>query len=264
MSDVADRPEVSYFNKKSAEYRAEYDRETPEGYSFRVRREKVLTLVPDGTNVVDIASGPGVMIPGLRKKNCRITCTDAAPEMIERTKEEYGLPAEASAQAGDAPDIRAVVGDAYALPFERGEFDVATAMGLIEYLEHEGKFLGEASRILKEKGLLIVTFPNYWSPWRMTNRLALDVIRLARKLLGREKFGPVTHREYTARRARELLAKHGFTPERTVYYNFKLVPYPFDVKLPRLTVAQSKLFEYLDRTPLRFFGTGFIVSAKKK
>src|SRR5437879_4691181 len=126
------RNEVTYFNKKSKEYRAEYDLETAEGYSFRVRREKVLALVKGGSNVVDIASGPGVMIAAFRSKGCTVTCVDAAPEMIARAKEEY-------------PDVAAVVGDAYELPFENARFDVATAMGLIEYLEDEGKFLKETS-----------------------------------------------------------------------------------------------------------------------
>ena len=50
------RPEVTYFNEISKSYRAEYDRETPEGYSFRVRRKKVLDMVEGGTAVIDIAS----------------------------------------------------------------------------------------------------------------------------------------------------------------------------------------------------------------
>ena len=245
------RPEVSYFNDKSAAYRAEYDRETPEGYSFRMRREKVLALTPDKATVLDIASGPGVMIAGLRKKGCTPVCVDAAPEMIARAKEEF-------------PDAESVVGDAYGLPFDASRFDTALAMGLIEYLEDEKKFLGEAKRVLKPGGALIVTFPNYLSPWRAFNRAVLLVLRAVRKLLGKEKFGPVTHREYTLMRAKWLLSTNGFEPKRVRYYNFKLVPHPLDVRFPRFTVALSKVFETLDRTPLRFIGTGFIVEAVKK
>ena len=239
------RKEVAYFDKKSTEYRAEYDRETPEGYSFRIRREKVLALVPEGASVLDIASGPGVMVKGLRAKHCNVTLLDAAPAMIARAKEEF-------------PDVRAVVGDAYKLLFSDGEFDVALAMGLIEYLEHEDAFLNEAKRILKPGGSLIITFPNYWSPWRVFNRLALALLSLFGH---RSDKNNVTHREYSLVQARALLAEHGFKPDYVVYYNFKLVPYPFDVWLPRLTVMQSRILEVLDRTPLAFLGTGFIVRA---
>lgn len=244
------RPEVAYFNDKSVEYRKEYDRTTAEGYSFRVRREKVLDMVPPRTRVVDIACGPGVMIAGLRSKHCEITCTDAAPEMIERIKDEYV----------DLKDVTAVVGDAYKLPFADDQFDVALAMGLIEYLADEDQFLKEVDRILKSGGTFIITFPNYTSPWRAFNRFAL----WAKRLLGKRSSGSgVTHREYHARRAAELLNKHGFTTLETQYYNFKLIPYPLDRWLPRFTLAQSRLFERLDRTFLGFIGTGFIIKARK-
>src|SRR3989344_5571749 len=232
------RPEVKYFNDKSTEYRKEYDRVTAEGYSFRVRREKVLAMVTESTRVVDIASGPGVMIPGLRAKHCHITWMDAAPEMIARTKEEY-LPAEAS---GSAPDIEAVVGDAYQLPFDNERFDVALAMGLIEYLENESQFLNETRRVLQQDGLAIITFPNRPAPFRAIGRLMLSLARLFGK---KSAPGNVTHREYTAEGAAQLMEQHGFRVEEVAYYNFKLVPYPLDKLLPRLTVAQSKLFEKL-------------------
>ena len=249
------RNEVTYFNAKSKAYRDEYDRETPEGYSFRVRREKCLDLTPDNTSVIDIASGPGVMIRGLRAKNCTVTCVDAAPEMIARAKEEFP----------DSDVVRSLVGDAYGTELPTGSYDVAIAMGLIEYLEYEGKFLDEARRLLKPGGALIVTFPNYYSPWRAMGRLGVLVMRTLRALLGRKKPIIITHREYTLRRARALLDAHGFTPESAWYYNFKLVPAPLDVKFPRSTVWQSRIFEHLDSIPfLRLIGTGFIVKAIRR
>jgi len=249
MNDTL-RPEVKFFNDTSISYRKEYDRDTAEGYSFRVRREKVLAMVPEHSKVLDIACGPGVMIPGLRSKHCLITCTDAAPEMIARIKDEYG----------DAPDFTAVVGNAYQLPFESGAYDVATAMGLIEYLENETVFLQEANRVLKPGGTFIITFPNHSSPWRAMNRFFVAL----KHSLNKKSLGKVTHREYTAARATQLLTDHGFDVEDVLYYNFKLIPYPFDRKLARFTVMQSRLFEHLDRGPFKWFGTGFIVKATKR
>lgn len=249
------RSEVTYFNQKSKAYREEYDRETPEGYSFRVRREKCLDLTPDNAAVIDIASGPGVMVKGLRAKNCTVTCVDAAPEMIARSKEEFP----------DSDTVKSLVGDAYGTDLPSGTYDIALAMGLIEYLEFEGKFLDEAHRLLKPGGSLIITFPNYFSPWRAMGRTGLLIMRTARTLIGRKKPIVITHREYTLARARTILDEHGFTPERAWYYNFKLIPYPLDVTFPRLTVLQSKIFEHLDSIPLfRMMGTGFIVKAIRR
>jgi SAM-dependent methyltransferase len=245
------RTEVSYFNDTSSSYLAEYGRETPEGYSFRIRRDKVLRLLPDGRgkSVLDLASGPGVMIKGLRAKGYAVTCVDAAPEMVELAKRE----------AGNDPAVTCEVGDAYALRFADGSFDAITAMGLIEYLEEEGRFLKEAARILKPGGTFVITVPNVWSPWRIWNRL----LRAVRKTVRPSKQTGLLHREYSRRGFADLLERHGFSARETVYYNFKLVPYPLDRLFPRLTVRQSTVFEKFG-APLRFLGTGFIVRALKK
>jgi len=90
------------------------------------------------------------------------------------------------------------------------------------------------------------------------------MLGFARALRKKPNAKNVTHREYTARDASALLAKHGFKTERIVYYNFKLMPYPLDRILHRLTVAQSALFEHLDQGPLKWLGTGFILKAIKQ
>ncbi|MBM3272858.1 class I SAM-dependent methyltransferase [Candidatus Kaiserbacteria bacterium] len=245
------RSEVAYFDKKTVAYRAEYDRVTPDGHSFRIRRQRVLEMIPRGDgDVLDLASGPGVMVDGLLEKGYRVTCTDAAPEMIERAKEEHGSKA----------NVSFMVGDAYGLDVPAESYDIVTAMGLIEYLDREDDFLTEVGRILKPRGTFIVTYPNYTSPWRAWNRIGLAVLGLIRPA----KVPEITHREYTARAAARRLQAHGFEVVDCVYYNFRLVPYPLDRWFPRLTVIQSRALEFLARTVLGFLGTGFILKARKK
>ncbi|MBI5645194.1 methyltransferase domain-containing protein [Candidatus Kaiserbacteria bacterium] len=245
------RTEVTFFNQTSSDYLAEYDRGTPEGYSFRVRREKVFDVLEpgEGKRVLDLASGPGIMIKGLREHDYEVTCVDAAPDMIELAKRV----------AGNDPHVTCEVGDAYGLRFDTGSFDTMIAMGLIEYLEDQARFLGEAARVVKSGGYMIITVPNVWSPWRMWNH----ALRLVRNAVRPSKATGLLHREYTKRGFETLLREHGFESEKTLYYNFKLIPYPLDRLLPRFTVAQSRIFEHLDKTPLKFLGTGFIVKARK-
>ena len=246
------RTEVTFFNDTSSSYLAEYERETPEGYSFRVRREKVFELLPSGANkhLLDLASGPGIMIKGLRERGYRVMCVDAAPEMIELAKK---------IAPGDV-DVACEVGDAYSLRFADASFEVVTAMGLIEYLDDEHRYLAETNRIVAPEGIAIITVPNVWSPWRIWNRF----LRMLIKIIKPHKQTKLLHREYTRTRMRDLLVQHGFEIEMVYYYNFKIIPYPFDRIFPRATVRFSALCEKLDNTPLRFLGTGFIVKAKKK
>lgn len=246
------RTEVAYFNDISTTYLGWYRDETPEGYSFRIRREKVLKMLPNGAGkkIIDLASGPGIMIKGLRARGYDVTCVDAAPDMIELAKKE----------AGTDPLVKCEVGDAYSLRFRDEEFDIMTAMGLIEYLTDEPKYLREAHRIIKNGGKLIITLPNVWSPWRLWNR----ALRLIAGIFRPNTQDALLHREYTVKEFNELLKAHGFAPTRVWYYNFKIVPFPLDRLLPRLTVLQSKLFEKLDSTPLKFLGTAFIVEATRE
>lgn len=52
------------------------------------------------------------------------------------------------------------VGDAASLPFEGDFFDVVAAFDLVEHLSKPEVFLGEAFRVLKKEGLLVLRTPN--------------------------------------------------------------------------------------------------------
>ena len=56
--------------------------------------------------------------------------------------------------------------DCYQLPFQSEEFDVAVLADVIEHLEEPEAALAEAARVLKPKGVLIVTTPK-WRPDRV-------------------------------------------------------------------------------------------------
>lgn len=250
--------EIGFFNDTSSSYLAEYDKVTTDGHSFRARRQKVLALIPEtreGT-ALDVACGPGILVAGLLQKGYAVTAVDAAPEMVERTKELFV----------GASGVTAQVANAYSLPFADASFDVTTALGLLEYLDREKDALHEMTRTAKPGALLVLTYPHKWSPWRVINRLSLALYRIVRPRikLTRASGHPLVHREYSEREVRGMLTQAGLKIESIVYYNFKLVPYPLDQWLPRFTVWQSKLLEHSLPRFLCGIGTGFIVAARKQ
>ena len=176
--------------------------------------------------------------------------------MVERSRELF---------IGN-PKVTLQVANVYELPFADESFDVITALGLLEYLDREDVALTEMIRVTKPGGLLILTYPHKWSPWRIIIRLTLSLYRLVRPpiKLTHASGHPLVHREYSERMVKEMLTKKGLAVEHIRYYNFKLVPYPFDQWLPRFTVWQSKLLEYSLPYWLRGIGTGFIVTARKQ
>lgn len=254
------RKEVSFFNDTSAAYDREYGRETPDGYSFRVRRERVFELLPlkgASKRVLDIAAGPGVMVPGLVERGYTVECVDAAPEMIERAREHYG----------SLKNVTFAVGDVYELSYPDATMDTVIAMGLVEYLEDQDKAMHEMARVTKRNGCTIVTFPNrrsFWRTWARALRAATEVPRtLYRMLTGRKKY-PITHREYTEAEARAYLERHGLTVDTVVYYNYKVVPFPFDRWFPRFTVWQSGALEQRWPRLRAILATAFIVRGIKR
>lgn len=254
------RKEVSFFNDTSVAYDREYARETPEGYSFRVRRERVFELLPlqgAGTRILDIAAGPGVMVPGLVERGYTVECVDAAPEMVERAREHYG----------SLKNVTFAVGDVYELSYADATMGVVTAMGLVEYLEDQDKAMHEIARVTKQNGQVIVTFPNrrsFWRTWARTLRTLTEAPRaLYRTLTGRQKY-PITHREYTEAEARAYLERHGLIADTAVYYNYKIVPFPFDQWFPRFTVWQSSILEQRCPRLRAMLATAFIVRGTKR
>jgi ubiquinone/menaquinone biosynthesis C-methylase UbiE len=62
-------------------------------------------------------------------------------------------------QVGVGVDI---VGDAHKLPFPDKSFDLITLFMVLEHLENPEKALSEIARVLKPKGILLLTTVQYW------------------------------------------------------------------------------------------------------
>lgn len=253
--------EIDFFDKTSASYLAEYEKETSEGYSFRIRREKVLSLIPKAREkgkALDIGCGPGIMVGGLLDKNYVVNCIDAAPEMVNLTQEKYKENQMVAAEIGKVDNLN----------FPDSTFDLIISMGLLEYLgnDEQEKTIKEIKRVAKKEAVIILTFPNKTSPCRIFNRAASFLVKPISKTLraiAKKPSQSLTHREYNSKKTMELLEKNGLKVSDIIYYNFKLIPYPFDKCFPKLAICQSKLFENLDKTFLKFLGTGFIIKARK-
>jgi ubiquinone/menaquinone biosynthesis C-methylase UbiE len=250
-----------HFDREASGYAEAYERDSNSGYSFRIRKRRVLELFDQpGGAVLDVGCGPGVVVEELvTERGCEFWGVDVSAEMIARAKERYSSEAR----------IHFAVGNVERLDFPDQSFDAVLSMGVLEYLVDPSRAVEEMYRVLKLGGTLIVTVPNVTSPFRIWHRIVWrPVLRLLRPLerwfpaLGRLA-SPVKHREFRLEEHRKLYEKLGGVLEDVVYYNFKPFPSPLDYIFRRFQLKISARLERYCRGRLRFLGTGFIMKVHK-
>jgi len=102
----------------------------------------------EGKTALDVGCGAGLLAEPLTRLGARVTGIDASSELIEVARRH-------AAAAGLEIGYRA--GDVQAL---EGQFDLVTAMEVIEHVADPGAFLKALARRLGPNGLLILSTPN--------------------------------------------------------------------------------------------------------
>jgi arsenite methyltransferase len=125
-----------------------------------------LLALKDGESVLDIGSGPGLLAHEMARevgRNGSIAGVDPSESMlaIARRRERY---------SGCAA-TRFTAGDACSLPFSAASFDVVVATQVYEYVEDMPGALGEAYRVLRPNGRLLVLDTDWDSiVWHSSDR----------------------------------------------------------------------------------------------
>ena len=101
-----------------------------------------------GKDVLEVACGAGQGLGYLAKKAKKIIAGDIDQEIVKCAKDYYK----------DRIDIFQI--DAHNLPFEKDSFDVVILFEAIFYLKNPEEFLKECQRLLRKKGLLLLSTTN--------------------------------------------------------------------------------------------------------
>jgi 2-polyprenyl-6-hydroxyphenyl methylase/3-demethylubiquinone-9 3-methyltransferase len=102
----------------------------------------------EGKSALDVGCGAGLLAEPLARLGAAVTAVDAAPELIDAAK------AHAAGQ-GLAIDYRACGVEAV-----EGQFDLITAMEVIEHVADPAAFVASLAARLAPDGLLILSTPN--------------------------------------------------------------------------------------------------------
>lgn len=141
-----------------------------------------LALAP-GARVLDVGCGAGRLSVDLARRGLRVVAIDSTEAMVAQTREH-------AAQAGFGADVLTVeIGDATALAFADGAFDLVIALGVVPWLEDPQRAVSEMARVTRDGGYLLVTTDNvarlhsFFDPW--LNPATAQLKRFAKATLAR-------------------------------------------------------------------------------
>ncbi len=105
------------------------------------------------------------------------------------------------AQTPEVGTLAVCCGDAFALPFADGTFDIVFHQGVLEHFRNPGDLIAENARVLKPGGYILVDVPQRWHYYTVIKHL---LIALRLWFAGWE-------REYSVGELERLLRAHSFS-----------------------------------------------------
>ena len=116
------------------------------GRTWEALARTALPLLAPG-DVLDIASGDGVLAELLAPHAQRYVCIDASQRVV----------ATASERLSRFPNVEVREGDMHALPFKDGSFDLVVLMHALTYADRPAQAVAEAARVLRKGGRLLLS-----------------------------------------------------------------------------------------------------------
>ncbi|MBU2564048.1 class I SAM-dependent methyltransferase [Patescibacteria group bacterium] len=110
-------------------------------------------LEPKKLKLLDMGCGLGGVISTCEKNNIDAIGIDVDKDAVNIAKERIKKPENILIASGES------------LPFKENSFDIITSTCTIEHVNNPKKYLSEAYRVLKNKGLFIIYAPNHLFPW---------------------------------------------------------------------------------------------------
>jgi len=130
------------------------------------RMMAVLTDVVDvkGKAALEVGAGRGADSAHLSRLGATVTVLDFSSEsckQMRKTAEQLGV------------DLNVVEGDATAMPFPAGSFDIVFHQGFLEHFEDPAAILSEQYRVLRPGGYLLIDVPQKYTLYTLRKKIAI-------------------------------------------------------------------------------------------
>lgn len=127
-----------------------------------------------GDRILDLGCGNGRLVELFKDKDVEYIGVDSSEKLIEAAKNHY-------------PEAKFQAADALNLPFPENFFDKVFSVAVLHHIpskEFRIQFLEEIKRVLKPKGLLVLTV---WNLWQKKTAWKLLFKNTCLKLIGKSK-----------------------------------------------------------------------------
>ena len=150
------------------------------GYPYPPRRNEAALVFKfldpkKDDKILDIGCGDGVWYLELKKRGMRVMGLDVSGYDLNKLKER-------AKKLSLKPEV--IKADAQNMPFESNAFDKAYSISTFEHIEDDKKVFEEVNRILKPKGVLVISVPMKETP--LLTRIAVRMPKAIKKLLYNE------------------------------------------------------------------------------
>ena len=272
MSDIKSLSS-KYFDKNANEYTQDYyiNQITHPKWQRQYAIEKIIKkfIKPNSSKILNLGCGPGLLEEALSQYGYSGIGLDSSEKMIELSKKR-------SVEKKFSESWEFIVGDCEKTKFENNKFDCVIASGLIEYMPEDQKLLNEVHRTLKNDGFFILNVTNVfgWSTClnRFTHYLKkveffMSVANFIKKKVFKEKI-KAKRLDFIPRKHVPFLflnktKKNNFDLVSSIYQGFTLFPAPLDLIINIMPGNLNSKLEFLQNTPLKYFGASYLIVLKK-
>jgi len=146
------RVELKQFYNSSQAYLKRLERHNEKTFAPYI--ELCKAEISPGASILDCGCGIGTSSYLLAKEGFEVLATDISSMFISEAKKKYG----------NQPNLKFFTEDASKMHFPNQSFDAVCSCDLLEHVTDVKSVLREMSRVVKEKGLLVIFMPNHLDP----------------------------------------------------------------------------------------------------